>query len=337
MIKCSVVILNWNGEELLKKFLPGVIANSVSEYCEVVVVDNGSSDDSVRWIKSNHPDIKLICLDKNYGFTGGYNLAISQLNSEYSIILNSDIEIKDRWVEPLLEMLDNNSDVAAVMPKVLSQTRPEYFEYAGACGGYIDKFGFPFCRGRIISTVEKDEGQYDMPTEIFWATGAAVAIRNDLFRASGGFDEDYFAHMEEVDMCWRLKNMGYRIMVEPKSVVYHVGGATLSYSSPRKLFLNYRNSLYTIHKNTLGDNYKAVVFLRMLIDGFLAMIYLLTLKPKSFMAVINAHNEYRRNKAILDGKRLANLAMSSSQTTTGIYKRSIIISYMFGKKRYSKL
>ena len=329
--------MNWNGEKLLKEFLPNVITHTVSDSCEVVVVDNGSSDDSVQWIRSNHPDVRLICLDKNYGFTGGYNIALSQIESKYSIILNSDIEIKGRWVDPLLEVLDSNPDVAAVMPKILSQTRPEYFEYAGACGGYIDKFGFPFCRGRIISNTEKDCGQYDSQAEIFWATGAAMAVITDLFKISGGFDEEYFAHMEEIDICWRFKNMGYRIMVEPKSVVYHVGGATLSYNSPRKLFLNYRNSLYTIHKNTLTNNYKKIIFCRMLIDGALGLVYLLTLKPKSFMAVIDAHNEYRRNKKRLDEKRLANLAISIGQTSTGIYYKSIIISYIFGKRIFSKL
>lgn len=322
----------------MESFLPSVIMHSTSEFCEVVVVDNGSTDGSVEWLKENHPQLKRIIFDKNYGYTGGYNRAIAKLESEYVVLLNSDIEIKQRWCESLIELMDSDKTVAAAMPKILSQISPNKFEYAGACGGFIDKYYFPFCRGRIMKQVENDNGQYDEQRDIFWASGAAMIVRKELYEICGGLDDDFFAHMEEIDFCWRLQNMGYRIVVQPKSVVYHVGGATLSYLSPKKLFYNFRNNLFMIHKNTLSENYKRVIFGRMLIDGFLAMIYLFTFKVSSFKSVIDAHNEYRKHVASLDLKRKQNIAISTNlEKNKNIYNGSIILSYLMGKKVFSKL
>lgn len=338
MIKCSVLILNWNGKELMKSFLSSVILHTTSDVCEVVVVDNGSTDESIKWLKDNYPQLKTIALDKNYGYTGGYNRAISELDSEYVLLLNSDIEVKQRWCEPLIELMDSDKTIAAAMPKILSQQFPDKFEYAGACGGFIDKYYFPFCRGRIMKNVENDNGQYDVRRDIFWASGAAMIVRRELYEVSGGLDDDFFAHMEEIDICWRLQNMGYRIVVEPKSVVYHVGGATLSYLSPKKLFYNFRNNLFLIHKNSLNKNYKKVIFRRMVIDGLLAMVYLFTFKPKSFMSVIDAHNEYRVNRKKLDLKRSKNIKISTNlNKNKNIYNGSIILRYMMGVKIFSKL
>lgn len=338
MVKCSVVILNWNGKNLLKRFLSDVVFYSSSPECDVIVVDNGSTDGSVEWMKQNHAEVRIISFDKNHGFTGGYNRAIALIDSEYIILLNSDIEVKERWCEPLIELLDNHKHVAIAMPKILSQTAPDKFEYAGACGGFIDKYHFPFCRGRIMSNIEKDNGQYDTAQEIFWATGAAMIVRRELYLESNGLDDDFFAHMEEIDICWRLQNRGYKIMVEPKSKVFHVGGATLDYNSPRKLFLNFRNSLFMIHKNTLSRNYKIVLLRRMTIDGVLAIIYLLTLKLSSFISVIKAHKEYHKNKSILNEKRADNIKKSVQNIKLdNIYPKSIIVDFAFGKKIFSRL
>ncbi len=338
MAKVSVVILNWNGLELLKKFLSGVVAHSQSEVCEVVVADNGSTDGSVEWVQQNFPEVKIIAFDQNYGFTGGYNRAINQLDTKYTVLLNSDVEIKEPWVENLLDIVENDPTVACVQPKILSQLRPEEFEYAGACGGYLDKYAFPFCRGRILSRIEKDKGQYDTVQNVFWATGAAMLVRNDLYKSCGGLDNDFFAHMEEIDLCWRFQNMGYKIVVQPKSKVYHVGGATLDYTSPRKLKLNFRNSLCTILKNTHSNNFNTVLFRRMLIDGILAIIYLLTFKIQSFKAVVAAHSEFRKLKPIMLEKRQQNIAISvANPKINGLYSRSIILNYIFGKNIFSKL
>lgn len=338
MAKCSVVILNWNGENLLKRFLPNVVLHSSSSQCDIIVVDNGSTDGSVEWIEQNLPQVKIISFDRNYGFTGGYNRAIALIESEYIILLNSDIEVKERWCEPLIELLEKNKHVAAAMPKVLSETEPNKFEYAGACGGFIDKYHFPFCRGRILSYIEEDNGQYDTACEVFWATGAAMIIRREVYMEHGGLDDDFFAHMEEIDICWRLQNGGYKIMIEPSSRVFHVGGATLSYNSPEKLFLNFRNSLFMIHKNTLTENYRKILLKRMTIDGLLAVIYLLTMKWTSFNAVVRAHKEYKKNKTVLDKKRADNIKKSVPNIEIkSIYPKSIIIDYILGRKIFSQL
>lgn len=266
MKRISVVILNWNGRHFLERFLPSLMAFTPRDYAEVVVADNGSTDDSIVFLKKFFPEVRLILLDRNYGFTGGYNRALAQLESDYFVLLNSDVEVTQGWLVPLVDLMESDENIAAVMPKIRSYDRREYFEYAGACGGLIDIFGFPYCRGRILNRIERDKGQYDTSVEIFWASGAAMFVRAELYKRFGGLDESYFAHMEEIDLCWRFKNAGYKIMVEPASVVYHVGGGTLPNESPRKLYLNFRNNLSTLYKNLPGMRLFPIMFIRMCME-----------------------------------------------------------------------
>ena len=248
-MKTAVVILNWNGRGFLEKFLPNVIEyTSTTTGAEVIVADNGSTDDSVKWLTANHPDTRLIKFNTNYGFTGGYNKALAEINAEYYVLLNSDIEVTPNWLEPLVQLMDSNPNIAACMPKLKAYHKKDYFEYAGAAGGFIDKYGYPFCRGRILDTIEKDTEQYDDAYEIFWATGASLMVRAGLYHAVKGLDEDFFAHMEEIDLCWRLQRIGYKIMCEPQSVVYHVREGALPNNSPRELFTICRDNWMTMYK-----------------------------------------------------------------------------------------
>lgn len=303
MAEVSVVILNWNGLELMKKFLPSVITHTPSAIAEVVVADNGSDDGSVEWLGNTFPEVRVVRHTRNYGFAGGYNRSLSKINSKYYFLLNSDVEVKEDYVTPLYRMLESDGSIAAVMPKILSQREPGMFEYAGAAGGYVDTLRFPFCRGRVLGKVEKDNGQYDCTAEIFWASGAAFMVRSELFKKYGGFDEDFFAHFEEIDLCWRLKNHGYRIMAEPAARVFHLGGGTLDNSSPRKLFLNFRNSLYMIYKNTTPGKLWGKIAARLFMDGGIAVVYLISLKPKKFAAVIKAHFAFYKMLPFLRRKR----------------------------------
>ncbi len=331
MARVAVVLLNWNGEEVLKRFLPSVMSNiSYNDY-DIIIADNGSTDNSLAFLKSNYPTLRVIALDSNYGYAEGYNRALKEVDAEYYLLLNTDVELKSDPIPPMLSILDNNKTVGAVMPKILSHRNPTFFEYAGAAGGYIDKFGFPFCRGRIISTVEEDRGQYNTTEEVFWASGAALMIRSSLFWSLEGFDSSFFAYMEEIDLCWRAKNMGYKIVCCCDSEVYHLGAATLGSDSPFKLYLNYRNTLYMLHKNSIS--HKREVFRRMVIDGMLSIIYLLTFKRKSFGAVIKAHKDYRKAIPELDIKR----GRITQQRVSGVYGGSIIVQYALGKKLFNKL
>lgn len=330
MNNVAVVILNWNGRGIMSQFLPSVVRNMPPSGCKLVVADNGSTDGSVEYLRAKHPEVELIVFDKNYGFAEGYNKALSAVKAEYYLLLNSDVEWKDDVVTPLLRLLEADASIGVAMPKILSQREPDKFEYAGAAGGFIDKYGFPFCRGRVLGTVEHDRGQYDTRCDIFWASGAALFIRSSVFWEVGGLDTDFFAHMEEIDLCWRVRSRAHRIVCEPQSRVYHLGGASLDNSSPYKLFLNYRNSLYMLHKN--ASKYKSLIFKRMLIDGVLACVYLLSFKPSYFMAVLRAHKEYKKMRAVLDTKR-----SESCSTAEGIYPRFIILAYALGKKLFSDL
>ena len=305
MKRVSVVILNWNGRHFLERFLPSLMAFTPRDYAEVVVADNGSTDDSIVFLKKFFPEVRLILLDRNYGFTGGYNRALAQLESDYFVLLNSDVEVTQGWLVPLVDLMESDENIAAVMPKIRSYDRREYFEYAGACGGLIDIFGFPYCRGRILNRIERDKGQYDTPVEIFWASGAAMFVRAELYKRFGGLDESYFAHMEEIDLCWRLKNAGYKIMVEPASVVYHVGGGTLPNESPRKLYLNFRNNLSTLYKNLPGMRLFPIMFIRMCMDGMIALGYLFKGKFSFFKAVLKAHIGFYRQLPQFRVKRKA--------------------------------
>ncbi len=252
MKQAAVVILNWNGKKFLEEFLPSVIKYS-SDAADIIVADNASEDDSVDFLKKNFPQVKIILNEQNYGFAEGYNKALSKVEAKYYILLNSDIEVSKDWIEPVISCMEKDEKIGACQPKIRSLHEPEMFEYAGASGGFIDKLGYPFCRGRLFHTLEKDNGQYDDKKEVFWATGACLFVRSDLYNKLGGLDSDFFAHMEEIDYCWRLKNYGYKVYVCPESIVYHVGGGTLPKAPYCKTYLNFRNNLTLLYKNLPSD------------------------------------------------------------------------------------
>ncbi len=297
MKRVAVVILNWNGEELLKKYLPQVVVNTDDRQADIVVVDNGSTDGSREVIKdfigmnlkrSPRERIKTLFFDKNYGFAGGYNRAIEQLDYEYVVLLNSDVAPSDGWLGPLIELMDGDKSIVATQPKILDDKEHEKFEYAGAGGGYLDCYGYPFCRGRIFDTIEADEGQYDDSCAVAWASGACLLVRRDVYLAVGGLDEDFFAHMEEIDLCWRLWNSGYRVYACGSSEVYHLGGGSLSKENSRKTYLNFRNNLLMIVKNHHEHTF-LLILTRLMLDGVAAIRYLLSGKMKFFTAIIRAH------------------------------------------------
>jgi len=334
MTKVAVVILNWNGRHYLQKFLPSVVHYSVGEGIEVWVADNGSTDDSLTFLQDEFPEIYLLKFDTNYGFTGGYNRALGQISADYYVLLNSDIEVSPGWIEPVIRQMEADSQVAACMPKIRSYNQPENFEYAGAAGGFIDKLGYPFCRGRILNVIEKDKGQYDDTTEIFWATGACMFVRASHFNDVGGLDEDFFAHMEEIDLCWRLKNRGFKIMYVAESVVYHVGGGTLPNNNPRKLYLNYRNNLFLLYKNLPKGQFRRILVLRMVLDGVSAVLYLLQGKIAFSLAVPRAHYSFYASLRKYRIKRKENNQKRTVTNHLQIFKRSIIFSFFIRKVRY---
>jgi len=333
----AIVILNWNTKKQLETFLPSIIRYSQAGSVEVVVADNGSDDGSAEFLRNNYPDLRTILFDRNYGFTGGYNKALAQIDARYYVILNSDIEVTEDWLVPLKKCLDEDPHAAVCMPKIKSWHNKDLFEYAGAAGGFIDKYGYPFCRGRIMDTVEKDAGQYDEPSEIFWATGACMFIRADLFHQLGGFDNDFFAHMEEIDLCWRLKKQGYTIRYVPQSVVYHVGGGTLPNENPFKLFLNYRNNLFLLYKNLPDKHFFSVFFLRILLDWLSAFMYLIQGKPRNFNAVFRAHRKFLGSLKNLKNKRKSN-PPEKRYFPGQVFPGSIVFQYFVNKKkRFSEL
>ena len=332
MTEIAVVILNWNTKDQLEKFLPSVLEHSVNNETEVIIADNGSEDDSVEFLKENYPGLRTIKFDKNYGFTGGYNKALAKINAKYYVLLNSDIEVTQNWLVPLKQTLDNQKNIAACAPKIKSYRNKEYFEYAGAAGGFIDKFGFPFCRGRIMDTVEKDNGQYNKASDIFWATGACMFIRADLFHKAGGLDDNFFAHMEEIDLCWRLKNMGYRISYVPESTIYHVGGGTLPNESPFKLFLNYRNNLYLLFKNLPNKKLLPILTIRILLDILSSLVFLLKGKWNFSKAVFKAHWTFFFKLRTLKQKR-RKIDTSQLKLHDEIYRKSIVHDYFIKKNK----
>jgi GT2 family glycosyltransferase len=332
MLKTAIVILNWNGKKYLQLFLPELIKNTLDKDAKIIIADNNSSDDSIEFLNKNYPDIQLIQLDKNYGFTGGYNKALSHIEAEYFVLLNSDIEVTKNWLTPLIKLLDSDKSIAACQPKIKSFHTKENFEYAGAAGGFIDKYGYPFCRGRVLDTIEKDTGQYDDIIDIFWATGACMVIRADLYKMYGGLDDDFFAHMEEIDLCWRLKNLGFRIVYSPESTVYHVGGGTLPNNSPFKLYLNYRNNLFLLYKNLPKGKLFPVLFLRMLFDGLSGLIFLLRFSFKSFDAVLKAHFHFYKSIKKLRTKRKKLLSNKVVNNHQEIYPKSIVWNHFVKKK-----
>ncbi len=292
-MKNAVAILNWNGEELLKKFLPSVIKHSPE--ADIYVIDNGSTDESVSLINKQFPNVSLILLDKNYGFAGGYNKGIQHIDADNIVLLNSDVEVSPGWLSPLIEHLAHNPDTQVIQPKIKDLKNKKMFEYAGAAGGFLDFFGYPYCDGRILFKVEKDKGQYDKEKEIFWASGACMMIRKKTFEKLGGFDETYFAHQEEIDLCWRIQNEGGKIKYLPHSTVYHLGGASLDNQNPFKTYLNFRNSLLNLVKNLPLLYIFPIVLSRLLLDGAAGVFYLLKRQPKHTWAIIKAHfGFYRR-------------------------------------------
>lgn len=287
MKKIAVVILNWNGVKLLEQFLPSVI--QFSPEATVYVADNASTDDSVIFIKNNFPTVKIIQNETNQGFAGGYNQALKEVEEVYYALVNSDIEVTENWLKPIIETFETEPETAIIQPKILDYKRKDYFEYAGAGGGFIDQFGYPYCRGRIFDTLEKDNGQYNDKREIFWASGACFFIRSAVYNELKGFDEDFFAHQEEIDLCWRAINKGYIIKYNSESTVYHVGGATLQQSNPQKTYLNFRNSLLMLTKNLPGNTLFLVIVIRMLLDGIAGIKFILEGQFSHFWAIIRAH------------------------------------------------
>ncbi len=333
MSHTAVVILNYNGEKLLQQFLPGVI--QYSQQAEIIVADNGSTDQSLAILARDFPSVRIITLDKNYGFCGGYNHALKQVDADYYVLLNSDVEVTQGWLDAPVRLLDNTREIAAVQPKVLSFRQKNNFEYAGAAGGLIDSLGYPFCRGRIFAHVEEDKGQYNDEVEIFWATGACMIIRSKLYHQFQGLDEDFFAHMEEIDLCWKLHRAGYKIYYSGKSTVYHVGASTLDYKSPRKTYLNFRNGLSLIFKH-LGSNeliYKLPV--RILLDWLAAVIFLIRFQPKNTLAVLRAHLHFFRNLSRDKAKRSAIHKEYPTYPRSVIAKGIILVDYYLkGRKQY---
>lgn len=335
MKSIAIVILNWNGLNFIKKFLPGVASHSSVEGYDVriIVADNGSSDKSTDWIKSNIPSVEIIELDKNYGFTGGYNRALKQIDTDYYLLLNSDIEVEPNWLAPLVKFMEANQNAAACMPKILSYDNPKSFEYAGAAGGYIDFLGYPFCRGRILNIIEEDYGQYDSVQEIFWATGACLLIRSKEYWKAGGLDDDFFAHMEEIDLCWRLKRQGHSIWCVPKSKVFHVGGGTLASNNPRKVYFNHRNNLLMLIKNLSRRSFVPVIVFRVFLDIGSAIVYGISGKPSFTFALFRAHLHVLRTIIKTIKKR-----RQFKQPKLSLYRRSIVFEFFFmGRKNYIDL
>jgi len=332
MTKVAVVILNWNGEKLLKEFLPHVVENSKYPGVEVVVADNASTDRSLEVLKSEFPTVKVVLLDKNYGFTGGYNRALQKVNAEYVVLLNSDVAPAKNWIEPLINELDENPQTGICVPKIKSYRNQDLFEYAGAAGGYIDRYGFVFCRGRIFDKIEKDSGQYNQSTDILWASGAAMMIRKDLYYEAGGLDEDFFAHMEEIDLCWRLKNRGWNVRYVGNSEVFHLGGATLNYNDPRKVFLNFRNNLFLLVKNLPHRKFIVKLIQRMLLDGIAGIKFLLSGEFHNFFSVLKAHFDFYSKFGLMYRKRKANLKSSKVNNHKEIYPHSIVAQFFIHKK-----
>jgi len=286
--KVAVVILNWNGKKYLHKFLPSVLENN-SSIAEIILADNASTDDSVSFVKKNYPTVTVIVNNKNGGFSQGYNDALKKVSAEYYVLLNSDVEVTANWINPIIDLMEKDKSIAACQPKILDYNNKSNFEYAGAAGGFIDSLGYPYCRGRIFNNIEQDTQQYNDVIDIFWATGACMFVRSDIYHQLGGLDEDFFAHMEEIDLCWRMQNVGYRIIACPSSIVYHVGGGTLSKLNPQKTFLNFRNNLLLLSKNLPSNKLLPVLFYRMILDGVAAFKFLFTEGIGHFMAVIKAH------------------------------------------------
>lgn len=339
LLKTAVVILNFNGEKFLKQFLPSVVSSVAHrEDVRVFVVDNASTDQSKTILLEEFPNVETIFFDKNYGFAEGYNKAIKQIEAKYVVLLNSDVQVDSDWLLPLEKCLDKQLDIVACQPKILAFHDVKSFEYAGAAGGFIDKYGYPFCRGRLFSKTEIDEGQYDDEIDCFWATGACLFIRREDYLLAGGLDAEFFAHMEEIDLCWRLRSRGKRIVCVPNSKVYHVGGGTLAVSNPRKTYLNFRNNLFLLYKNLPEKDLKKKIFLRKVLDGIAAVQFLLKGEWGNVKAVFRAHQDFDKNYLSFKEKRLENMSKLTQSNIAEIYQRSIVFDFFLkGKRVFSQL
>ena len=329
----KIVILNWNGAEHLRRFLPSVVA-AAPEGVGVVVADNGSTDDSVAILAAEFPTVSVLRMDRNYGFAGGYNRALERIEADYYLLLNSDVETPAGWLGPILDCLNANPDVAVAAPKLISCTDRTTFEYAGASGGFIDFLGYPYCRGRILRCVEEDRGQYDDARDVFWVSGAAFCCRADVFRALGGFDADFFAHMEEIDLCWRMQLAGYRVRVVPQSTVYHLGGGTLQTDSPAKVFYNHRNNLAMLYKCTSPAQRLFVAVARPALDLLAAFSYLAQGRGDNFRAVFRAYRDFFRWHKDLARKRRAIRGNRKGSAAGHIYRSSVVLRYLFGRRTF---
>lgn len=326
--KIAVVILNWNGAKLLEQFLPSVLA--YSEEAVIYVADNASTDTSIQFITTQFPSIKILRNKGNYGFATGYNLALDQVEEPYYALVNSDVEVTENWLAPIFSIFENEPNIGIIQPKILDYKNKENFEYAGAAGGFIDKYGYPFCRGRLFTSIEKDNHQYDDEQEIFWASGACFFIRKDIFRKLNGFDDDFFAHQEEIDLCWRAFNLGYKTKYTFKSVVYHVGGATLNNSNPKKTFLNFRNSLLMLLKNLPKNQLFPILFVRLLLDGLAGIQFIFQGKFKHCLAILKAHFHFYHLISINLKKR------NAFQNKKYFHTNSIVYSYFIKKTKVFK-
>lgn len=332
----AVIILNWNGEKLLREFLPSVVANTDTSIADVIVADNGSTDGSRELLRKEFPQVKLLEFDENLGFAGGYNRALRETGYRYTLLLNSDVETPAGWLTPLHDFMEVHPDAAACQPKILSYKQKGKFEYAGAAGGFIDRNGYPYCRGRIFDTVEDDNSQYDTPIEVFWATGAALMVRTDLYEKAGGLDERFFAHMEEIDLCWRLLLMGHTLWCVPASHVYHLGGGSLPAANPRKTYLNFRNNLLLLHKNLPAADLRGALLRRRLLDTVAWAKFILTLDLPNASAILRAHRDFRRMRREYTTHPPVNLLTRSADRRTR--RPDILLSYFIKRKRlYSQL
>ena len=333
MNKVAVIILNWNGEKLLREYLPSVIETTDTSIADVIVADTGSTDSSVELLRKEFPQVKVLEFSENYGFAEGYNRAIKETNYPYTVLLNSDVATTEGWINALYDYMEANPNVGACQPKIRAYTNKSHFEYAGAAGGFIDSNGYPYCRGRIFDTVEEDNGQYDEVIPVFWATGAALMVRSQLYLEVGGLDKDFFAHMEEIDLCWRILLTGSEIMAVPQSVVYHLGGGSLPASNPRKTYLNFRNNLLMLHKNLPDATRGKKLFVRRLLDTIAWAKFMATFDFKNANAILKAHNDFKKMRKAYTNHPNVDLL----QTRPDCHRNILLDYYLRGRKKWSDL
>ena len=339
ILETAVVLLSYNSLSLVKNFLPKIIATTpISKDVEIIVVDNASTDGTEEYVRQNHPEVTLMRFDINLGFTGGYLKSLAQIEAKNFVLVSSDIEVTENWFQPAIDLLNSSDDIAAVQPKIMSFDNRKEFEYAGAAGGYIDALGYPFCKGRMINVLEEDKGQFDEVSEIFWASGACMFIKSKAWKDADGFDKDFFAHMEEIDMCWRLKGMGYRIMYQPKSVIYHMGGFVIKYGSPQKIFRNHRNNLLMLIKNLPTFELLWKLPIRLLLDHAASLSMLKEKNPEGAIQVFKAHADILMNLRMWLEKRKITQSTKKNVNNVGIYHHSLIYQFFVkGKKKFVEL